>query len=79
MLYKMYNSLVYLGTNIILFQLDAIADICMRVHMKYLRSSRFFPETVREWNGLPLAVVESGSVSSFQAGVNLWINIFIIL
>ena len=34
----------------------------------------FFPKTIREQNGLPLAVVESGSVSSFQAVLAKFVN-----
>ena len=64
MLYKMYNGLVDLALKATSCQQGTKANKhSYKVPAIYFP---FFPKTTREWNTLPLDVIESDSVSPFK-------------
>ena len=71
MLYKMYNSLVDVNYHQYLIparrQSRHLHKYAYKVpaSLTNYHQFSFFPRTVRDWNSLPLAVVEAKSVSSF--------------
>ena len=41
-------------------------SLYITTHLQYLLSAEFFPQTVKEWNNLPLSVINSDSLLTFS-------------
>jgi len=79
MFYYMQHNSVYSSSWLSLFlpqfshhEADQVTTRCLKCRMPGQTSTNtlFFPATVRMWNTLPAPVIQTGTLSSFKAGIS---------